>query len=141
MILEVVDGRFWGVTRPNEPGKGTGIAFPGGKVDAGETPEEAAIRETMEEGIGLRVMMPLQLVHQDLIQGYKILWFCPIRDKRNPNFMDMGAYVLENYKEKGRVQPVLADARQFTTFGNPQAIQSYKMFRAQEELSWLRGDD
>ena len=42
------DGRFLLVERGKEPWKGW-LAFPGGGVEAGETAEEAAIRELKEE--------------------------------------------------------------------------------------------
>ncbi|RCS23202.1 NUDIX domain-containing protein [Phyllobacterium salinisoli] len=42
------DGRFLLVERGREPWKGW-LAFPGGRIEAGETPEEAARRELMEE--------------------------------------------------------------------------------------------
>lgn len=42
------DGRFLLVERGKEPWKGW-LAFPGGSIEAGETPEEAAIRELKEE--------------------------------------------------------------------------------------------
>jgi len=42
------DRRFLLVERGKEPWKGW-LAFPGGSIEAGETPEEAAIRELKEE--------------------------------------------------------------------------------------------
>lgn len=42
------DGRFLLVERGKEPWKGW-LAFPGGSIEAGETPEDAAIRELKEE--------------------------------------------------------------------------------------------
>lgn len=42
------DGYFLLVERGKEPWKGW-LAFPGGGIDAGETPEQAAIRELKEE--------------------------------------------------------------------------------------------
>ncbi|MFC7065190.1 NUDIX hydrolase [Brucella rhizosphaerae] len=42
------DGRFLLVERGKEPWKGW-LAFPGGSIEAGETPEEAAVRELKEE--------------------------------------------------------------------------------------------
>lgn len=45
-----------------QPGE---ICFPGGRIEAGETPEEAAIRETMEELLvpreALRIIAPLDI--------------------------------------------------------------------------------
>ena len=46
-------GRMLVVKRAEDPHRGL-WAFPGGKVEAGETPMEAALRETMEE-VGLDV--------------------------------------------------------------------------------------
>lgn len=42
------EGRFLLVERGKEPWKGW-LAFPGGSIEAGETPEQAAIRELKEE--------------------------------------------------------------------------------------------
>lgn len=42
------EGRFLLVERGKEPWKGW-LAFPGGSIEAGETPEEAAVRELKEE--------------------------------------------------------------------------------------------
>ena len=44
------------------------FVFPGGGVDEGETPEQAAIRETMEE-LGLEVVIKLKVAEIQL--GYK----------------------------------------------------------------------
>lgn len=47
-------GMFLSVSRKDDPNK---IGFPGGKVDPGETHEEALIRETFEEtGLHVRVV-------------------------------------------------------------------------------------
>lgn len=42
------DGKFLLVERGNEPAKGW-LAFPGGRLEPGETPDHAAIRELLEE--------------------------------------------------------------------------------------------
>ncbi|WP_343313961.1 NUDIX domain-containing protein [Brucella sp. BE17] len=42
------EGRFLLVERGKEPWKGW-LAFPGGSIEAGETPEQAALRELKEE--------------------------------------------------------------------------------------------
>jgi len=43
---------------------------PGGHVDSGETPEDAALRETIEEtGLAVRHVEPVQLFHVDVHPG------------------------------------------------------------------------
>jgi 8-oxo-dGTP pyrophosphatase MutT (NUDIX family) len=43
---------------------------PGGHVDAGETPEEACLREALEEtGLGVRHLDPVRLFHVDVHPG------------------------------------------------------------------------
>lgn len=55
-VLVVQDGRFLCGTRLN----GGSIGGPGGHIEAGETPEDAAIRETREEfGITPKDLMPV----------------------------------------------------------------------------------
>lgn len=55
-VLVVQDGRFLCGTRLN----GGSIGGPGGHIEAGETPEDAAIRETQEEfGITPKDLMPV----------------------------------------------------------------------------------
>lgn len=46
VVIEGAGGAILGVSRPNQP---LDVGLPGGSVDAGETPEQAAIREVREE--------------------------------------------------------------------------------------------
>jgi ADP-ribose pyrophosphatase YjhB (NUDIX family) len=62
--IVVHEGRFLLVLRANPPGKGV-YAFPGGRAEAGETPEETAIRE-LEEETGLRGRNPRFFTAYDL---------------------------------------------------------------------------
>lgn len=46
VMLIIKDGLILGITRRHDKTK---FGLPGGKVDSGETPKQAAIRETLEE--------------------------------------------------------------------------------------------
>lgn len=46
VLVQNAEGQFLAVSRKNNPGD---FGLPGGKVDAGETPVEAAVRELREE--------------------------------------------------------------------------------------------
>ena len=65
-VLVVQDGRFLCGTRL----KGGSVGGPGGHIEAGESPEDAAIRETQEEfGITPKDLMPVAFL-SDLKQPY-----------------------------------------------------------------------
>ncbi len=62
-VIEGADGRFLACLRPQGKHLGGLWEFPGGKVDAGETPEAALARELMEElGVLVHVGKPLREV-------------------------------------------------------------------------------
>lgn len=57
LILRPSDGKVLAVSRKHDE---TQFGLPGGKVDPGETPREAAIREALEEtGLDVRLLQPV----------------------------------------------------------------------------------
>jgi 8-oxo-dGTP diphosphatase len=64
VILIDNEGKILGVSRRNKPND---MNLPGGKVDPGETPEEACIRETKEE-VGVDIS-DLELVYVGPCRG------------------------------------------------------------------------
>jgi ADP-ribose pyrophosphatase YjhB (NUDIX family) len=61
------NGRIAGVTRPEG-----GVGLPGGKVEPGETPVRAAIREAAEEGWNVRNARVT--IHDDIVDGRRVVW-------------------------------------------------------------------
>jgi len=76
-IVAVANGRFLLVRRGRPPASGY-YAFPGGKVESGETDEEAAQRELMEEtnlsAAGLTALDPM-ILHGDNGKRYRLAIF------------------------------------------------------------------
>lgn len=50
VVVKLPDGKIAATTRPYEKSKNKKIGLPGGKVEKGETPKQAAYRESKEEG-------------------------------------------------------------------------------------------
>ena len=70
-VVIVEDGRVALIKRVRE-GR-TYYLFPGGGVEAGETPEQAAIREAYEE-LGVHVRLG-ELVHEEVYAASRFLYF------------------------------------------------------------------
>lgn len=87
------------------------IGLPGGKVDPGETAEEAVIRESREEGWEIDNATDLQLAHEQPVEGKPVAWFST----------NQTPVKLTDYKEKKRgIRPILISKEEVLNsgFGN-----------------------
>jgi mutator protein MutT len=74
------DGRFLVGQRPADVPLGGAWEFPGGKIREGETPEEAAVRECLEEtGVSVNVSRRLVETSHDYPHGRVVLHFLACR--------------------------------------------------------------
>ena len=98
--------------------EGVSIGFPGGKVDPGEDPRVAALRETSEEGWQVSCSPDdLQEIYRDTVQGKLVVWYTPTGNVR--------CVPLKKYKEQHRIKAVPASPEQFKGFKNEDAISAY----------------
>ena len=67
-IVEVEPDKFAATTRAKDKGEEDRIGLPGGKVDPGEDPIEAVIRESEEEGWKITGVNP-EIIHKDYIDN------------------------------------------------------------------------
>lgn len=101
-------------TRENEVGR---IGLPGGKVEAGELPQLAAIREAAEEGWIMHGVDEYPF-YEDIYHGYHVRWYAAQSAER-----------VDEFKEKGRITPVSASLEQIAASGflNDKAIEAYNL--------------
>lgn len=95
---------FAATTRAADKGEEGKIGLPGGKLDLGESPLKAVIREAKEEGWDL--LGTGRRIHIDEVEGNIIHWFI---------FPD--AVMRTVYKEKGRITPIYATKTQIVDSG------------------------
>lgn len=87
-------GLIAATTRAADRGEAGRIGLPGGKVEPGEAPLAAALREAAEEGWEMVRPHP-QPIHAAVVDGCWVLWYVAARARR-----------LERYKEAGRIVPI-----------------------------------
>lgn len=104
VLAEVEPGLYAATTRAADRGELGRIGLPGGKVDPGESPEDAAIRESAEEGF--KVQGPLTLIHEDFVDGKLIWWYRALSAKK-----------LKSFKEQGRIKPILVPLKDIAESG------------------------
>jgi hypothetical protein len=105
VVARVDDDMYAATTRPADRGEAGRIGLPGGKVDPGEDPIEAAYREAREEGWEISSIDP-KAIQDTLVDGKLVLWF-----------RGHGARMLKNYKEKGRVEPIVVTREEVLNSG------------------------
>jgi 8-oxo-dGTP pyrophosphatase MutT (NUDIX family) len=108
-VVVRTEGGFAATTRAADRGE-SGIGLPGGKLDPGESPVAAVIREAAEEGWLVSTVDPVP-IQALLVDGKLVLWFTATTAVR-----------LSVYKERGRITPVVATFGQILSsgYGNEQ---------------------
>lgn len=119
LIVRPNDGKVLAVSRKYDLSK---FGLPGGKLDLGETPREAAIRETLEEtGLAIELVC---FLHGDVCEGevphYTWTYFATIKESKGPSeevgrvlwvpwrrlfegpFGEYNRHVFEAFKERAR---------------------------------------
>lgn len=84
------------------------IGLPGGKVENGENPWDAAVREAKEEGWHVQLISKLP-IHQQEVDGKIVQWFAATKVRK-----------LSTFKEMGRIKPITVSAQKImdSGFGN-----------------------
>lgn len=99
------------------------LGFPGGKVDPGEEPWQAAYREAQEEGFEVQLLSKTP-IHIQNVDGRPVAWFAATMLSQLPSF-----------KEQGRIHPKLVtlDLMATTGMGNARALSAYLQFYTMHE--------
>jgi 8-oxo-dGTP pyrophosphatase MutT (NUDIX family) len=95
-VAPVGGGYYAATTRAADRGEAGKIGLPGGKVEPGESPVAALIREAAEEGWALEGVDPTP-IHAQLVDGKPVHWYAA-----------KSATMLADYKEQGRITPIRA---------------------------------
>lgn len=106
-FLDREKGLVAATTRAKDRGEEGKIGLPGGKVDPGESGEDAAKREAQEEG--WLITGTLKKIREDSI-------FIEGEDKKIWWYLDSGSGTkLSDFKEMGRIEPVVRHISDFIT--------------------------
>ena len=144
LLARTLDGCWAATTRPADRGQAGRIGLPGGKVEPGESPTAAALREAAEEGWRMMRHVPdprgrvdhpgswvpvqpqeLVLIHQQLVEGRPVVWYAP----------PAGCYAVRDlsgrHLEAGRVEPVRVRSRllRASGWGNREALAAWRRHR------------
>jgi ADP-ribose pyrophosphatase YjhB (NUDIX family) len=105
-------GAVAATSRAADRGEAGKIGLPGGKVDPGESPREALLREASEEGWLLSGVEETPF-HVATVEGKTVAWF-----------RAQSAQALVDFKEKGRIAPLKAsrEALAASGYGNDLAF-------------------
>lgn len=109
-------GALASTTRAADRGEAGRIGLPGGKVDAGESARDAAIREAAEEGWEVCGVEDSPF-YTAMVEGRLVFWFAA-----------KTAVALHIYKEIGRISPVPASDAEIAAsgYGNDAAIAAWR---------------
>lgn len=103
VVAKDSQGRVAATTRAADRGESGKIGLPGGKVDPGENPKDAAQRESHEEGWDITVG---EVIHKALVDGNMVWWY----SGQNPKQLSF-------YKEKNRIKNVWSNIDQISKSG------------------------
>ncbi len=92
-LAQAGDG-YAGTTRAADRGEEGKVGLPGGKVDPGEDPVDAVLREAAEEGWDLS-NVEKEPAHKAMVDGNPVWWYLAEKAKER-----------KKYKEQGRISPV-----------------------------------
>jgi hypothetical protein len=126
-VLCVINGRVPATTRDPKNNELVNVGLPGGKVDPGESPVEAAHRESWEEGWEFAKIDREPFYIQE-IDGKPVAWFVGYNPKK-----------LKNYKEDHRIQNIWStlDDIKSSGYGNDRAVFSYLSLKEVHELKYF----
>lgn len=94
-VLAKGHGYYAGVTRPTATGPLDGRGLPGGKVNPGEDPADAAVREAAEEGWTVE-LVTRRPIHAAMVDGKLVYWYAGVAIAK-----------LAQFPERGRIIPIV----------------------------------
>lgn len=114
-VVAPVRGGIAATTRAADRGEAGKIGLPGGKVDKGESEQQAAIREAKEEGWSV-IGVESTPYYTAKVEGRTVSWF-----------KATGAIELATYKEQGRISTMVASISEISAsgYGNDRAMAEY----------------